>query len=88
MPYSFTSVHLRPDGAGALTLAEHGRAAGRVAAAMTQALVLRRRAGRLSAEPRADLLRDGFSLGEILVWGPAAIAAAAPGCSGEDHCHD
>lgn len=86
MPYRFAPIHLTPDGADALTLAEHGRAAGTTRAAMAQALHLRRAAGRLSAEPRADLLRDGFTLGEILVWGAAALAeadACAPHATGE-----
>lgn len=78
MPYDFTRTRLTPDGTDALTLAEHGRAAGNVRAAMAQALHLRRRAfpHHGPVELRAGLLRDGFSLGELLVWSADALAEA------------
>ncbi len=86
-PFAAT-VRQTPDGGDALTLAEHGRASGNTRAAMAQAIALRRRAfpHHGPVELRAGLMRDGFSLGELLVWYADALAeieACAPRTSCE-----
>ncbi|HRP80090.1 MAG TPA: hypothetical protein PL183_13485 [Aquamicrobium sp.] len=88
MPYSFSPIHLTPDGTDALTLAEHGRAAGTTRAAMAEAIRQRRAAfpDHDQISLRAGLIRDGFSLGELLVWYADAMAeaeACAPHATGE-----